>query len=101
MSTGLDQRGWTAAQLLSVLCHQPAIMQSRRGKPCHWTWAMAWTNEREDQDHAEAPRGKYAACRGGGLVPAPGCSCNGTAHTCLPVVCTVCKGTGLARPSCH
>src|SRR5436189_4040461 len=37
-----------------VLCHQPTIMQSPRGKPCHWTCAMAWTNEREDQAHAEA-----------------------------------------------
>jgi hypothetical protein len=105
MSTRLDQRGWAAAQDLApcALCHRPAIMRAPRGKPCHLTCAQAWTNEHEDQDHehAEARRGKCAACKGGGLLPAPGCTCNGTVHTCVPVVCTVCNGTGLARPSCH
>ncbi len=71
MSTRLDQRGWTAAQQLApcVLCHQPAITHSPRGKPCHWTCAMTWTNEREDQDHSEARAA--SALRAGAAVWCP------------------------------
>ena len=100
MTTRFDQRGWTAAQQLAscVLCHRAAIMRSPRGKPCHWTCALAWADEHQDQDHED---GKCYVCKGGDLVPAPGCSCNANAHTCRPVVCKVCKGTGLAQPSCH
>jgi len=32
-----------------VICHQPAILRSPRGKPCHWTCAVAWVNEHQDQ----------------------------------------------------
>jgi hypothetical protein len=40
------------------------------------------------------------ACGGGGLVPAPDCACDGNAHTCTAVVCTMCNGTGHpAQPS--
>jgi len=85
VTTKLDQRGWTATQDLAscVLCQRLAIMGSPRGKPCHWTRALAWTNDHEDQDHKDAtvPRGKCLACKGGGLVPAPGCTCNATGHT--------------------
>jgi hypothetical protein len=35
------------------------------------------------------------ACQGGGLVPAPGCTCDGNAHTCMPAVCTTCMGSGV------
>jgi len=47
------QRGWAAAQHLApcVLCHQPAILRSPRGKPRYWTCAMAWVSEHQDQDH--------------------------------------------------
>jgi|SRR5215469_2073202 len=128
MSTRLDQCGWTAAQQLApcVLCHRPAIMRSPRDKPCHWTCAVAWADEHQDQDHEPEPgkarctmaepchkascgacypdehldqdhdRGKCHGCKGGGLVPAPGCSCNANAHTCTPTICTVCGGTGRA-----
>jgi hypothetical protein len=93
MTTKLRQRGWTAAEQLAscVLCHQPAIMRSPRGKPCHWTCALAWADEHQGQDHEH---GVCPACKGGGLVPAPGCRCQGTAHTCTPMICTVCHGTG-------
>jgi hypothetical protein len=51
MTVKLDHRGWTAAQHLApcVICHQPAILRSPRGKPCHWTCALAWVNEHQDQ----------------------------------------------------
>jgi hypothetical protein len=101
MTTKLDQRGWTAAQdlALCVLCHRPAIMRSPRRKPCHWTCALGRANEHQDQDHerGNSPRGRCAACKGGGLVPAPRCTCNGNAHTCTPMICTVCGGTGRAK----
>jgi hypothetical protein len=35
--------------------------------------------------------------RGVGLVPAKGCTCGGTPHTCTPAVCTMCDGAG-GRP---
>jgi len=35
------------------------------------------------------------ACSGGGLVPAPGCTCTGNARTCLPAICPVCMGSGV------
>jgi hypothetical protein len=43
MTVTLDQRGWSAAQHLApcVICHQAAILRSPRGKPCHWTCAIA------------------------------------------------------------
>jgi hypothetical protein len=34
-------------------------------------------------------------CQGGGLVPSPGCTCPGNAHTCIPVICPVCMGSGV------
>ncbi len=37
------------------------------------------------------------ACHGGGLVPARGCACNGSAHTCLPASCTMCDGSGRVK----
>ena len=37
------------------------------------------------------------ACSGGGLVPAPGCTCNGNVHTCIPVICPACNGTGIEK----
>jgi hypothetical protein len=47
MSTRPDQRGWTAARQLGpcVLCGQPAILRSPRGRPCHWTCATTWTRQ--------------------------------------------------------
>src|SRR5258708_27486939 len=101
MTTRLDQREWTAAQVPApwVLCHWAAIMRSPRGKPCHWACATAWTDQHQDQDHehAESPHSKCPKCKGGGLVPALGCTCNGTAHTCTPVICDACGGTGQRR----
>ncbi len=35
-----------------VICHQPAILRSPRGKPCHWTCALAWVTEHHDQAEA-------------------------------------------------
>ncbi len=51
MAAKLDHRGWTAAQHLApcVICHQPAILRSPRGKPCHWTCAVSWVNEHQEQ----------------------------------------------------
>jgi hypothetical protein len=34
-------------------------------------------------------------CSGGGLVPALGCTCVGSAHNCPPAVCRVCMGSGV------
>jgi hypothetical protein len=53
MAVKLDHRGWTAAQHLApcVICHQAAILRSPRGKPCHWTCAVAWVNEHQDHEH--------------------------------------------------
>jgi hypothetical protein len=34
-------------------------------------------------------------CKGGGLVPGSGCTCDGDAHTCTPTICTVCMGSGV------
>ena len=61
MAAKLDHRGWTAAQRVApcAICHQPAIRQSPRGKPCHWTCALAWVNEHQDQ--AAKPEGRRAA----------------------------------------
>jgi hypothetical protein len=54
MAVKLSQRGWTAARHPApcVLCRQPAILRSPRGKPCHWTCALAWVTGHQDQDHA-------------------------------------------------
>jgi len=51
MTVKLDHRGWTAAQHAApcVVCPQPAILRSPRSKPCHWTCALAWVNEHQDQ----------------------------------------------------
>ena len=51
MTVKLDHRGWTAVQHLApfVICHQPAILRSPRGKPCHWTCGQAWVSEHQDQ----------------------------------------------------
>jgi len=107
-----------------VICHRAAITRSARGKPCHWICALAWADEHQDQDHEDKrgrarctmaepchqascgacypdehqdqdhEDSKYPACKGGGLVPAPGCACRGTAHTCTPMICGACGGTG-------
>ena len=55
LAVKLDDRGWTAAQHLApcVICYQPAILRSPRGKACHWTCAVAWINEH--QDHEDEP----------------------------------------------
>jgi hypothetical protein len=44
MSGQLSQRGWTAAGQPApyVICHEPAILRSPRGRPCHWTCALTW-----------------------------------------------------------
>jgi hypothetical protein len=34
-------------------------------------------------------------CKGGRLVPALGCACDGDGHTCTPTICTVCMGSGV------
>jgi len=36
------------------------------------------------------------AC-GGGLVPGPECTCGKNAHTCTPMVCTACNGSGVVK----
>jgi hypothetical protein len=53
MATTLDHRGWTAAKHLApcVLCHTLAILRSSKGRPCHWTCAVAWVAEHQDHDH--------------------------------------------------
>jgi hypothetical protein len=50
------------------LCHQPAILRSSRGKPCHWTCAVAWVNEH--QDHDQEPT--HARCTLVDAGPPPG-----------------------------
>ncbi len=54
MSGQLSQRGWTAAEQLApyVLCQQPAILRSPRGRPCHWTCALTWTQQHQ---HGTSP----------------------------------------------
>jgi hypothetical protein len=49
MTVKLDHRGWTAAQYVApcVICHEPAILRSPRGRPCHWTCAVTWVNEHQ------------------------------------------------------
>jgi len=56
MALRLDQRGWTPAQHTRprVICGRPAILRSPQGEPRHWTCAVAWVNESQDQDHALA-----------------------------------------------
>ena len=51
MTVKLDQRGWTAAQNVApcVICHEPAILRSPRGEPCHRTCAVEWVNEHQGQ----------------------------------------------------
>jgi len=53
MAIKLDHQGWTAAQQLApcVICQQPAILRSPRGRPCHWTCAVAWASEHQDHEH--------------------------------------------------
>lgn len=54
MAVKLDQRGWTAQYLAPcVICHTPAILRSPRGKPCHWTCAVAWTEAHRQADEHE------------------------------------------------
>jgi hypothetical protein len=49
MSGQLSQRGWTAAGQPApcVLCQQPAILRSPRGRACHWTCALTWTQQHQ------------------------------------------------------
>jgi len=51
MPVKLDQRGWTAAQHIApcVICYQSAILRSPRAKARHWTCALAWVSEHQDQ----------------------------------------------------
>lgn len=58
MAVTLDHRGSTAAQYRApcVICHRPTILRSPRGKPCHWSCAVAWVNE-----HQDCGRGQQAA----------------------------------------
>jgi len=53
MATKVYHRGWTVAQQLApcVICHTPAILRSPRGRPCHWTCALAWVSEHQDHEH--------------------------------------------------
>jgi hypothetical protein len=48
----------TAARHLApcVICHEPAILRSPRGKPCHWTCALAWVNEHQDRGNEHGKR---------------------------------------------
>ena len=43
MAARRDHKRWTATEQLApgVICKQPAILRSPRGKPCHWTVAVA------------------------------------------------------------
>ncbi len=52
MAAKLDRRGWAAARQLApcVICHTPAILRSACGRPCHWTCALAWVHEHQDQE---------------------------------------------------
>jgi len=54
---------------------------------------MATTLDHQGRTSAQH-RVPCLACSGGGLVPAPGCTCGGSAHTCIPAICTVCMGSG-------
>jgi hypothetical protein len=62
MSGQLSQRGWTAAEQLApcVICHEPAILRSPRGRPCHWTCALTWTQQ-EHHDHGQPGQENHAA----------------------------------------
>jgi hypothetical protein len=55
MIVRLDHRGWTAAGHTArcVICEQPAILRSPRGKPCHWTCTLAWTQAHHQADEPE------------------------------------------------
>ena len=110
MTVRLDQRGWTAAQHTRpcVICGRAAILRSPRGKPCHWTCAVAWVDEHQaqDDDHGTNVRrigaimnsnNSCTTCSGGGLVPARGCTCDGNTHTCTPAICHVYGGTGIEK----
>ena len=55
---------------------------------------MATTLDHQGRTSAQH-RVPCLACSGGGLVPAPGCTCGGSAHTCIPAICTVCMGSGV------
>jgi len=52
MTVKLGRRGWTAGQHLApcVICRQPAILCSPRGKPCHCTCAVGWFSEHRDHE---------------------------------------------------
>lgn len=57
MIVKLDHQGWTAGQWVApgVVCGQPAILRSPRGKPCHWTCAVAWVNDHTRTKAARMP----------------------------------------------
>lgn len=59
MAAKLDHRGWTASQWVTpcVICYQPAILRSPRGKPYHWTCAMAWVNEHQGGERDKREQG--------------------------------------------
>ena len=51
MATQLDHRDGPQQLAPCVLCHQPAVLRSPRGRPCHWTCALAWVNQQQDHEH--------------------------------------------------
>ena len=63
-----------------------AVIGAYRVKPTRWQTTRIGTimNSKD----------RCPECRGGGLVPAIGCSCGGNTHTCTPALCTVCGGAG-------
>jgi hypothetical protein len=65
MSSQLSQRGWTAAEQLApcVLCQQPAILRSPRGRPCHWTCALTWTQQHQTGPAPDGRQENHAAGR--------------------------------------
>jgi hypothetical protein len=64
MSGQLSQRGWTAAEqpAACVICHEPAILRSPRGRPCHWTCALTWTQQHH-HDPAQPGQENHARAR--------------------------------------
>ena len=78
MATQLDHRGWTAAWYFApcVLCHQPAILLSPRGRPYHWTCALGWTGYATGDTLSDRSTARY-------LIAAPAAeSAGGCAHHC-------------------
>jgi len=62
------------------------VIGAYRVKPTGWeaTRSGAIMNRKE----------RCQDCNGGGLLPGPGCACAGNVHSCTPVICPACDGTG-------